>query len=215
MTNQVFYALIGLTLIVAAADWWVTIIGPAKAEFVLKPLTMLVLIAATVALPDPSSNLARWAMVVALAFSMLGDVFLLSENRFFLQGLLAFFVAHLAYIYALAHLDATLQLALVGLVLVLIANAIVGRRIIAGVRAKDSAMVVPVIAYLGVVSAMVVAAVATGNPWAIGGALLFFGSDAGIGWHRFVAPFKHRDAFVIVTYHLGQIGLVLSLTIPF
>ena len=47
MTNQIFYALIGLTLIVAAADWWVTIIGPAKAEFVLKPLTMLVLIAAT------------------------------------------------------------------------------------------------------------------------------------------------------------------------
>ncbi|MCX6525438.1 MAG: lysoplasmalogenase [Actinobacteria bacterium] len=160
MTNQIFYALIGLTLIVAVADWWVTIIGPAKAEFVLKPLTMLVLIAATVALPDPSSNLARWAMVVALAFSMLGDVFLLSENRFFLQGLLAFFVAHLAYIYALAHLGATLQLALVGLVLVLIANAIVGRRIIAGVRAKDSAMVVPVIAYLGVVSAMVVAAIA-------------------------------------------------------
>jgi uncharacterized membrane protein YhhN len=75
-------------------------------------------------------------------------------------------------------------------------------------------MLIAVIAYLAVVSAMVVTAIATANPWAIVGALLFFGSDAAIGWHRFVGPFKQRDLFVIVTYHLGQIGLVLSLTIP-
>ncbi len=214
MTNQIFYALIGLTLVIAVADWWACTIGPAKAEFVLKPLTMVALIAATISLPDPSSNLARWAIVLALIFSMLGDIFLLTEDRYFLQGLLAFFVAHLAYIYALAHLDVTWQLALVGLGVVLIGNAVIGRKIVAGVRATDASMVVPVIAYLGVVSAMVVTAIATANPWAIVGALLFFGSDAAIGWYRFVGPFKHRDLFVIVTYHLGQIGLVLSLTIP-
>jgi len=214
MTYQIFYALIALTLCVAVADWWVTVRGPAQAEYILKPLTMVVLIAATVALPEPSSNLARWAIVVALTFSMLGDIFLLSKDRFFLQGLLAFFVAHLFYIFGLAQLGFTLQFAVVGLVVVLFGTAILGRKIVMGVQAKDPSMTVPVIAYLGVVSAMVVAAIATTNPWAIVGSLLFFGSDAAIGWYRFVAPFKHRDMFVIVTYHLGQVGLVLSLCIP-
>jgi uncharacterized membrane protein YhhN len=214
MTNQVFYALIAVTLVIAVADWWACTIGPAKAEYLLKPLTMVALISATIALPDPSSNIARWAMVVALIFSMFGDVFLIAAHRFFLQGLLAFFVAHLAYIYALAQLDVTWQFALVGLVVVLVGNAVVGRRIVMGVRANDPDMLIAVIAYLAVVSAMVVTAIATANPWAIVGALLFFGSDAAIGWHRFVGPFKQRDLFVIVTYHLGQIGLVLSLTIP-
>ena len=43
------------------------------------------------------------------------------------------------------------------------------------------------------------------------GAALFVASDAMIAWNRFVAPFRAADLGIMVTYHLGQAGLVLSL----
>ena len=43
------------------------------------------------------------------------------------------------------------------------------------------------------------------------GAALFVASDAMIAWDRFVAPFPAADLGIMVTYHLGQAGLVLSL----
>jgi uncharacterized membrane protein YhhN len=58
---------------------------------------------------------------------------------------------------------------------------------------------------------MVVAAVGTARPAAIVGALLFYASDACIGWSRFVREFPRHRLVIMITYHLGQIGLVLSL----
>ena len=46
---------------------------------------------------------------------------------------------------------------------------------------------------------------------AIAGALLFYLSDACIGWSRFVGDFPQSRMAIITTYHLGQIGLVLGL----
>ena len=43
------------------------------------------------------------------------------------------------------------------------------------------------------------------------GAILFYVSDALIGWTRFVRDVRHGRVAIMVTYHLGQIGLVLSL----
>ena len=43
------------------------------------------------------------------------------------------------------------------------------------------------------------------------GALLFYVSDATLGWNRFVAPSRGAQVAVMVTYHLAQAGLVLSL----
>src|SRR5205085_1515979 len=62
-----------------------------------------------------------------------------------------------------------------------------------------------------VLSPMVSAALATGIGLAIAGAVLFFASDTLIAWNRFVAPRPWMRLAIIVTYHLGQGGLVLSL----
>ena len=206
-----FVALILLTLVVAVADWWAAATERTTAERVLKPLTMLVLIAGTLVLPDPSSTAARWLIVAALCFSLVGDVCLLFESTLFLYGLAAFLVAHIAYAVAMSQLGLEPVLLVVGLVVVVAASAVVGRRVVAGVRESDPEMVGPVIAYLAVISGMVVVAIGTGNPWAVGGALLFYASDGCIGWNRFVRPLPHRSLVVMSTYHLGQIGLVLSL----
>jgi hypothetical protein len=43
------------------------------------------------------------------------------------------------------------------------------------------------------------------------GASLFYVSDALIAWNRFIGETRHGRLAIIVTYHLGQVGLVLSL----
>jgi hypothetical protein len=43
------------------------------------------------------------------------------------------------------------------------------------------------------------------------GAGLFYVSDALIAWNRFIEARPWGDLAIIVTYHLGQIGLALAL----
>ncbi len=101
---------------------------------------------------------------------------------------------------------------LVGVVLVAVALVVLGRRIVAGVAdGPDPGLVVPVAAYMLVISVMVASAVGTLDALAIVGACLFYTSDALIAWTRFVHDFRHGRLAVMVTYHLAQFGLVLSL----
>ena len=72
-------------------------------------------------------------------------------------------------------------------------------------------LAVPVALYMVVISVMLATALATGNVLAGVGAALFVSSDAMIAWNRFVRPFAAADLGIMVTYHLGQAGLVLSL----
>ena len=48
---------------------------------------------------------------------------------------------------------------------------------------------------------------------AVVGAGLFYVSDALIAWNRFVAETRHGRVAIMVTYHLAQMGLVLSLVV--
>lgn len=208
-----FAALIALTLAVAVADWWVADTGRKPAEYVLKPLTMVVLIAATAVLPDPGSTAARWLILLGLVWSLAGDVCLMLDEKWFLSGLVAFLLAHIAYTFAMLQLGIEPPLLMLGTVLVLVAAAVVGSKVVRGAAETDERMVGPIVAYMAIISFMVVAAIATANPFAIVGALLFYVSDGLIGWNRFVKPLPHRSLLVMSTYHLGQIGLVLSLVL--
>lgn len=208
-----FLALIALTLVVAVADWWAASTERTRVEYVLKPLTMVVLFAAAAVLPDPVSDTARWCILLALVWSLVGDVCLMLGEKLFLSGLVAFLLAHVAYTAAMVAIGTGGPLVMVGTVIVLIAAALVGSKVLRGAQAVDQRMAAPIVAYLVVISFMVVVAIGTGNPWAAAGALLFYVSDGLIGWNRFVQPVPHRDLLVMSTYHLGQIGLVLSLTI--
>ena len=67
------------------------------------------------------------------------------------------------------------------------------------------------VGYIGVISAMVATAIGTRSPLVIAGAALFYCSDALIAWTRFIRDFRHGRLAVMVTYHLAQILLVLSL----
>jgi uncharacterized membrane protein YhhN len=130
----------------------------------------------------------------------------------FVPGLAAFLLAHVAYIVGFAVAGLAAGWAVVGVALVLVAASSLGRRIVLAVaKGRSRELVVPVSAYMTVISVMVVLAFASAEPFAIAGALLFYSSDALIAWDRFVAPKTWARPAIMVTYHLAQAGLVLSL----
>jgi uncharacterized membrane protein YhhN len=209
MTGTAFL-LLGLTAVFAVADWMVASTNRRTAEYALKPLTMIGLVAVALTL-DPSSDFARWVVVAALIFSLAGDVFLMLPTDLFVQGLGSFLIAHVLYVVALIALGVDVGGFIIGLIIVAVGALFVGRRVIAGAAATDRALAVPVTAYMVVISFMVMTACATGLVFAVIGALLFFTSDAVLGWTRFVKDFPNSHVIVMVTYHLGQAGLVLAL----
>ncbi|MBU6328550.1 MAG: hypothetical protein KGR18_01185 [Acidobacteria bacterium] len=209
MTAAAFLFL-SITVTVAVFDWLAVSIGNRILEYICKPLTMVALVGVALSL-DPSSDTARLFLVIGLVLSLAGDVFLMLPSDLFVPGLASFLLAHLAYVVALAALGVGLGGVVTGAIVAAIAAAVVGRRIVAGAAAADTALRLPVIAYMGAISTMVMFAFGTGAVFAVIGALLFFVSDAVLGWTRFVGQFTQSRAVVIVTYHLGQIGLVLAL----
>jgi uncharacterized membrane protein YhhN len=82
---------------------------------------------------------------------------------------------------------------------------------VAGARAQDASLAVPVQAYLAVISSMAVVGWATGRPAAIIGSTLFVTSDAILGWRQFVNARPWMPIAIMVTYHAALLGLALSL----
>ena len=199
----------------ALADW--IAVGGAtpnrRLEYIAKPAVIVTLIGVAAAL-TPLDATVRGLFIAALGLSLLGDVALMLPRERFVAGLVAFLLAHLAYIAGLGIIglpDGSIAGVIVGLVAVGLVLGSVGRRVFGAVRVGQSALLGPVIAYMGVISLMVVAAFATGRPLAIAGALLFYTSDAMLAWDRFVGRRLWGRLAVIVSYHLGQALLVLSL----
>lgn len=203
--------LFAAALVVAALDWYAVARDDTRLEYVMKPLTMVVLIGAALALDDVDGTARTW-FVAALVFSLAGDVFLMLPSDLFVPGLASFLVGHLAYIVGLQSFDTSGTGLVIGLVVVFLAIPVLGLRIAKAVRGSDEPeLLAPVIAYMAVISAMVVSASASGNPVAIAGAVSFYASDALIAWTRFITDFRWGRTAVMVTYHLAQFGLVLSL----
>jgi uncharacterized membrane protein YhhN len=90
-------------------------------------------------------------------------------------------------------------------------DVVLARPVLGAVRRRHPDLLAPVAVYMIVISTMVAAALATGVALAAAGALLFFASDTLIAWNRFVGAKAWAPLAIMVTYHLGQAGLVVSL----
>ncbi|MCC7078641.1 MAG: lysoplasmalogenase [Acidimicrobiia bacterium] len=221
MLTPAFAAAVAITALCACLDWVAVARGSKPLEYVFKPVTMCVLFASVVLLAATAEGLdgfqvACW--LVAIALSLAGDVFLMLPRDLFVPGLASFLLGHVAYIVGLSVPPLHHWWPLVVAALVVVAVALpLARRILAGVAGRERG---PVAAYITVISLMVV--VALTQPWRQGppvwagvvaalGALLFYASDAMIGWRRFVGRFGGVDLAIIVTYHVGQVCLVAAL----
>ena len=206
--------LLALAAAVAVADWYAVASQRKPVEYVCKPLTLALLIGVALAL-HPAGEVRRSAFVAALVLSLLGDVFLMLRRDMFAFGLASFLLAHVAYVVGLRSGTSSTAALVAAAIAVVAVAAVVGARVLQGVvRGGHRELVGPVIAYMAVLAAMFVTALATLNPLAAVGAGLFFCSDAVLAWNRFVRALAWGSLTVIVTYHLGQALLVLSLTRP-
>jgi len=165
---------------------------------------------------------------VGILFSLAGDVFLMLSDRWFIAGLGAFLLAHVAYIVGFnLPLPVVSPLWSVGLALVLALSAgRVLRRIVAGLREKGlQRLAGPVVLYGTVITIMLLSAMLTlfRPDWpstaAAGlvslGAFLFYFSDIILAWNKFVAPIRNGRVMNMVAYHLGQIALIAGVYIQF
>lgn len=237
-------------LFAAILDWRAVARSDKRREYLFKPLVMVLLIgAALYFVSEGAPDRQAWWTIAALTFSLAGDVFLMLDRDHFLQGLAAFFVAHVCYFVAFGPWEPDFAIDYMVMGLLMVVGATLYLRFLKGMREKgDTRMAVPVAAYVVAISAMVYAAWSLGDQspdlpktvsvaptlnverflaedplvrsswWPLSprntatiGAVLFMLSDALIGWRRFVRELKWAPVAIIVTYHLAQTMLVLSL----
>ena len=202
--------LFGLAASLAIGDWIAVQRKNKPLEYLCKPATLAALIGAAVAI-HPAIDARRTAFVVALAFSLAGDVFLMLPRDAFVPGLASFFVAHVAYIVGFRLGPSSVPALAAGIAAVLFFAIVVGGRVLAGVRTKEPKLALPVSAYIAIICVMVACAIATRNALAALGAVVFMMSDTLIAWNRFVRTLPWAPVAIMITYHLAQAGLVASL----
>jgi uncharacterized membrane protein YhhN len=198
-----------------------------------KPLATVCCIAiAALAFAMPLSvPLYTVLVLTGLTLSLIGDWLLIDadeEPRLFVAGLVAFLLAHIAYIFAFAYArsvrggpyDLGRELIAAALLFVLGAVAYFYLRPSLGPYRQ------PVLAYMIVISLMVHQAVAGVSPnagllsqpaLAVGGALLFYMSDLMLAINRFVfeGEGRYNNVWVLATYYGAQLLIALSASFVF
>jgi uncharacterized membrane protein YhhN len=151
---------------------------------------------------------AQRYVIIALGFSMLGDVILAVDGRqWFVYGLAAFLLGHLAYIKALWPFQPIVKSRLWQLCLGYFCFAAV---VMALMAANLGAMFIPVSIYMTVILLMSLSTWHSrlSNPWLIAGGLLFIISDATIGLNRFYTPIPLSGELIMSTYYAAQYALI-------
>ena len=147
-------------------------------------------------------------MLVGLVLSWFGDLFLSYDGRTpFVAGLVAFLAGHVAYVVAFSNRGLEEQLYIPVLAVIVVAVP-VARWLLPTVPRELKG---PVIAYMTVISAMVVTAVSTNAftaDWRIPvGAVAFYLSDIGVARERFARPGLINRMVGLPLYFGGQLLL--------
>lgn len=154
-------------------------------------------------------------ILAGLVLSWFGDVFLIPKaQRWFRAGLVSFLLGHVAYVAAFV----SLGLEPVGTAAATAGAAAIGAVVYRALSPHLGAMARPVVAYVAVISAMIVGAIGTvGAPAGalrLAGAGLFYVSDLAVARERFVASGLINRAVGLPLYYGGQALLALSVA-PF
>lgn len=209
-----------LAVVFALMDWYAAWKENRMLLFVAKPATLLFMILWSLQLTG-WHGLMFW-FGLGLIFSLAGDVFLLFSARWFMAGLGAFLLAHLAFIVGFNTPLPKLNLySLLMAVFVAILATQIMKVIIPGVQRLPSrrVMVPATQAYGTALSLMFLSTLITlfSNTWipqaalwaALGGTF-FFISDSSLSYDRFVKKLPHGRFWVHVTYHLGVAGILIG-----
>lgn len=181
-------------------------------HYAFKPLTMLLIISLawerSVSSPSPYGYL----VLSGLCISLLGDIFLMLPSDKFKPGLLAFFIAHLLYIFAFSRDIRVVSFSSLGPI------AAFGVIVFLILWAKIRGLRIFVLIYIIGISAMAWLAVNRYFFFAdqqsllvMVGGLLFLISDAVNAVNRFRKAFWLAQILILGTYYAAQLAFALSL----
>ncbi|HEU5168039.1 MAG TPA: lysoplasmalogenase [Chitinophagaceae bacterium] len=205
-------------ILVLAADLFAVYTGNETLRYITKPLLMPLLIIYFMAETNSFiSSLKKW-IVLALTFSLAGDVFLMFESKnsnFFIFGLVTFLIAHIFYILFFENVIRKeglrknywwfLPVIIYYIALIYILSPNLGD------------LKLPVRFYGIVISYMLIQALQAGRirdlaaaTFMIGGAVLFITSDSILAINKFYEPFEYAGIAIMLTYGIAQLLITLG-----
>jgi uncharacterized membrane protein YhhN len=183
--------------------------------YLFKPLTTFIILLGAAWLVQPAPPLYRHLVVLGLALSLAGDVFLMLPGRRFVAGLAAFLLAHLAYIAAFGIGSPVAARQFVWLLPFIASGAVVATHVWGAL----GTLKVPLVLYVAVICAMAWRAAMRGQAAAVphssfllafAGACLFVLSDAILAVRRFRHPSRMAHSLELSTYWVAQFLIAMS-----
>ena len=208
-TLQFIYIILAFTMLI------IEIQNLSYLRFIIKPALMPILILFLVV-----NNKINWKInlaVIALVFSCMGDTFLLFNNpSYFMYGLLAFLMTHICYIIIFLKdikFNKLLKYKFNFVFVLIILTYIIAFYL--SISKNLNSMKIPVLAYMGVISGMVISAFFRkyfvnkhSFLWILSGAVFFIISDSSLAIMKFVNTFPTDNILVIITYMIAQLCIV-------
>ena len=181
-------------------------------RYTFKPLSTVIIILYTVFQYPEVSELYKYLIIAALIFSLAGDIFIMLPHDKFVQGIAAFFIAHMLFILAFVT-DIGLSFNWIWLIPLLI-YAIIFLKLI---LPKTGKLKIPVLVYTIVIVSFLWQAIgrngiamSDSSKYALFGAILFVASDSILAYTRFFKEYKISSFLIHSTYWAALFCLSLS-----
>lgn len=183
--------------------------------WIAKPIAAAGFVGAALANGALDSAYGEW-ILAGLVLSFVGDVLLIpreAKSTFF-AGLVSFLLGHVAYTGAFAVRGLDPVATAVAAVPVSVASLFALRHLWPHIQARSPKFQRPVLAYLIVISTMLVCAAGTfgraGDPLILGGAIAFYVSDLAVARQRFVAKSFSNKLWGLPLYFGAQLLLAAT-----
>ncbi|MCK6263618.1 lysoplasmalogenase [Vibrio sp. ZSDE26] len=179
--------------------------------YISKPMPIILLIT-LLAISGVTTLPYAQLIVIGLAMSLIGDIFLMHPGDKFLPGLQFFLIAHLFYFVAFFS-----QVVSIGSIWPIIVLSFIGLLVYGFIRSHLGKLKFPVIIYIVTILMMAWGAIeyrSTGYSqsaaFAFTGSILFLLSDFVLAVDRFRAPSFLTRQVVMISYYTAQIFIALS-----
>lgn len=178
-----------------------------KTLFKLIPMTLIIGYA-YLHMPYSKTRI-HYMILTGLFFCMLGDGLIIWWFEF---GLAAFLIGHLLYMTGFFSRWKFSVIRFACIVPIAVYSFFIGKELIAALQLNgQESLIIPVLAYITVISFMLWSAIMTGNLWAIAGSILFVISDSILSWNMFVSDISYSDVLIMTTYYSAQFLIARSI----
>ncbi|MFK7784341.1 MAG: lysoplasmalogenase [Crocinitomicaceae bacterium] len=181
---------------------------------VMKPLTTILIICLAFLMNVGRDSEYGWTVIIGLIFSLIGDALLL-KDRWFVQGLLAFLLAHIVFVYAFSSLFG-FNTNLVLLAVLVLVGSIYFRFLLPHLKSYT----IPVALYFLVILVMDWQAIGLSFSsdesifYALGlSSILFSFSDGVLAYNKFVRELKFAGFLILTSYWVAI--FIISVSIAF